>query len=80
VPVICGPSNFNFADAGAQLREVGAMRVVADADELICVVQTIFKDRELKREMGEAGLEVVERQRGALPRCLALVLRALADH
>ncbi|MFT4614414.1 MAG: 3-deoxy-D-manno-octulosonic-acid transferase [Bacteroidia bacterium] len=80
VPVICGPSNFNFADAGAQLREVGAMRVVADADELICVVQTIFRDRELKREMGEAGLEVVERQRGALPRCLALVLRALADH
>ncbi|MEX0618210.1 MAG: lipid IV(A) 3-deoxy-D-manno-octulosonic acid transferase [Pseudohongiellaceae bacterium] len=66
VPVLVGPSQFNFATICDQLADAGALQTVADERELAEVILVLLHDRERAKAMGRAGRQLVERNRGSL--------------
>ena len=72
-PVVVGPQTFNFAEVTEDLIEAGAVLRIADGDELgAAVVRLLARDVE-RRSMGEAVHAVMERERGAVDRTMAIV-------
>jgi 3-deoxy-D-manno-octulosonic-acid transferase len=73
VPVAIGPHTFNFAAiTDLLIAEGGAVRV-ADADSLAEIMIDWLSDTNRRSQVGECGRTVVERNRGALDRLLALI-------
>ena len=72
-PVLTGPHNFNSQEIADLFIEAGAARVVAGARELADGVMTLLEDAQLRIRMGEAGRAVLDANRGAIDRLLALV-------
>jgi 3-deoxy-D-manno-octulosonic-acid transferase len=70
-PVLSGPHLFNFLEIAAQLREAGALREVADADDLAQQIEQLWRAPVAAQAMREAGLAVLQRNQGALARLLA---------
>ncbi len=69
-PVLSGPHMFNFLEIGAMLREAGALVEVDDAQGLATALRRWL---ELPREAvrsGQAGLDVMRANQGALKRLL----------
>ncbi|MHA6962649.1 lipid IV(A) 3-deoxy-D-manno-octulosonic acid transferase [Zobellella denitrificans] len=77
-PVLIGPSTFNFSDITRQLATAGGARVVADTDELVTALESLFADTEQARAMGRRALAVVRANRGALARTQTLIQDQLA--
>lgn len=73
VPVVAGPYLHNFSDIARQMREAGALRIVADADAVGEAVRGLLQDPEARRRMGEAGMALVDAGRGALQRTLDVI-------
>ncbi len=69
-PVLSGPHLFNFLEIAAQLREVGALREVADAPSLAVAVAALWDEPASAARMAEAGLGVIKANQGALERLL----------
>jgi 3-deoxy-D-manno-octulosonic-acid transferase len=78
VPVLTGPSMFNFADVTERLAAAGALEQVRDADALAHTACALVSDQEERLRRGRAGQRVVEESRGALPRIAALIEEQLA--
>ncbi|MCX7170635.1 MAG: lipid IV(A) 3-deoxy-D-manno-octulosonic acid transferase [Proteobacteria bacterium] len=78
VPLLLGPSTFNFSEAARAALACGAARAVADANELVNVALALLADAEERRRMGTAGEAFAVRHRGASERTLALLENALA--
>lgn len=76
-PVIVGPHTFNFAEITASLVDARAAVRVQNAVELGDSVVRLFAEPERRQRMGAAALAIVERERGAVPRVLAIVERVL---
>ena len=78
---LSGPQVFNAQDIAGLLVDEGAVELVADADALGEAVLRLLSDPAERRRRGEAGLRVVERNRGALGRLLDLLRPVIdADH
>ena len=78
-PVVVGPQTFNFAEVTEDLIVAGAVRRIEDADELgPAVVRLLSRDVE-RRSMGEAARAVMERERGAVDRTMAIVEDVLKE-
>lgn len=78
-PVIVGPHTFNFAEVTEDLIATGAVLRIADGDALgPAVVGLLSRDSE-RRRMGEAAHAVMERERGAVERTMAIVEHVLAE-
>jgi hypothetical protein len=73
LPVITGPSQYNFQTICERLAEHGALMTVPDERALAAAVVDLFKDQSKLTSMGEAGKDVVIANRGALERIFALV-------
>ena len=73
VAVCFGPHVFNFAAISQLLTCEGAARQVQNEGELGDQVIEWFEDASLRAEAGEHGRRVVEKNRGALERLLALL-------
>ncbi len=73
VPVVTGPYMFNFADISDLLAAAGAMIQLTDPGELGDYLTELLASPQRRREMGEAGQQVVADNRGAKKRLLALV-------
>jgi 3-deoxy-D-manno-octulosonic-acid transferase len=73
LPVITGPHVFNAQEIADMFVELGACRMVSDADELAAAVAELFKDPGTARALGRKGMEIVAENRGALKRLLALL-------
>ncbi|MCB0059134.1 MAG: hypothetical protein KDE45_18980, partial [Caldilineaceae bacterium] len=71
--VCFGPHVFNFAAISQMLLEQRAARQVANVNELGDLVIEWFRDASLRAEVGENGRRVVEQNRGALDRLMALL-------
>lgn len=69
-PVLSGPHLFNFLEIAGQLREVGALREVADAPSLAVAVAALWDEPAASERMAEAGLGVMKANQGALGRLL----------
>ena len=79
-PVIVGPQTFNFAEVTEDLIRAGAVLRIPDADALgPAVVRLLSRDIE-RRSMGEAAHRVMERERGAVERTMAIVEQVLAEN
>lgn len=77
VPVLVGPHTENFAEIVDALLAAGAARREPDADALGEAVAALLRDPDSRRRMGEAGLRVIQRGRGALEEILDAVERQL---
>ncbi len=77
VPVLSGPSLFNFVAVRDLLLAGGALRIVADVDELGLALCELARDADRRDDMGRAGREAVRANRGARARIEALVQRLL---
>ena len=73
VPVMVGPNHWDFAQITQMLADAGGLRVVASADELAANLIEYFAKPELRLQAVNAGLAVVEANRGALQRQFPLV-------
>jgi len=73
VPVCFGPHTFNFALISRMLLDRGAALEVSDARHLAEVLQEWLSDAIKRAAAGEAGRQVVQANRGALDRLLALL-------
>lgn len=73
VPTLVGPELTNFQAIASELQAAGALTVVSNAATLAEAVAALWRQPELAARQREAGLAVVERNRGALERQLALV-------
>jgi 3-deoxy-D-manno-octulosonic-acid transferase len=73
LPVITGPSQFNFQTICERLTEQGALLSVRDERALADLVVMLFKDPQRLHAMGDAGKTTVAANRGALERIFALV-------
>lgn len=76
-PVVTGPELFNFQKATDLLRQAHAMKVVSDEVELAQVLCELFESPEAQRKLGVDALDVVEANRGALEKQLALIEQLL---
>ena len=77
LPVITGPSQFNFQTICEQLAEQGALITVADENALADAVINLLQDTSRRLQMGEAGRQSVASNRGALDRIYTLVVAHL---
>ncbi|MFZ5510080.1 MAG: lipid IV(A) 3-deoxy-D-manno-octulosonic acid transferase, partial [Pseudomonadota bacterium] len=73
VPVLVGPSTYNFAEAADKAVAAGAALRVADADEVMRRAGELLADEPARRRMGEAGKAFTAQHRGATARALELV-------
>ena len=77
LPVLVGPSQFNFQTICEQLTEVGALRTVADENELATQVVRLLQDDPARHAMGEQGRAAVAANKGALDRIYDLTVQYL---
>ncbi len=72
VPLLAGASDRNFVDVVAQLRSVGALRIVSDADTLAAEVCAVLEDAAAAVVRSAAGRQIVSAGQGATERVLRL--------
>ncbi len=73
LPIITGPHLFNAQEIADEFGELGACRIVSDANELAAAVASLIEDPVVAGEMGKKGLALLEENRGALQRLLVLL-------
>ncbi len=78
LPLVSGPHVFNAEEIADMFVDKGACRLVHDADELAAEVGQLLSDPEMAARLGDAGRGILERNRGALARLLAMI-EPLAD-
>ena len=64
-PIVVGPSMQNFKDSYSLLSKAGALRTVQDTGGLTKAFLEIAGDGALRKNMGEASLQVIRENRGA---------------
>jgi len=79
VPVCFGPHTFNFAVISRMLIDCGAASLVHDAQTLSAVLEAWLSDASVRSAAGEAGLQMVQRNRGALDRLYGLLQEMLTS-
>ncbi len=78
VPVLSGPHVFNFADISQLLEQAGGLQFVGDSNDLAQSLISLISDTSKCQAMGKAGLKIVEQNRGATQKLLALIDHQLA--
>ncbi len=71
IAVVYGPHVDNFAQEAALLEDAGASLRVADEEALGAAIARLFGDAQARRTMAQAGLAVVQAQKGATEKTLA---------
>jgi 3-deoxy-D-manno-octulosonic-acid transferase len=79
VPVLSGPHVHNFQEVYDEMTDAGAARLVADATELRVAIGALLDEPASAEAAGNAGREVVERNRGATERTCAALLGLLRE-
>ena len=75
LPVVTGPSQFNFATICAQLEEAGGLKTVCDENELADFLIELAEEPVKRQQMGATGRALVEINQQALPKLLDIVVR-----
>ena len=77
VPVVLGPSDYNFSEAARAATETGAAVRAADAAGVMRAALSLIADGARRREMGEAGVALCAAHRGATARQLDTIAALL---
>lgn len=72
VPVLIGPSTYNFAEASLRAIEAGAALSVANADAMLAQAMRLLNDADARTAMGSHGRAFCAAHAGATTRTLAL--------
>ncbi|MDP6415044.1 MAG: lipid IV(A) 3-deoxy-D-manno-octulosonic acid transferase [Gammaproteobacteria bacterium] len=75
LPVVVGPSQYNFATICAQLEAAGGLHTVSDENELADYLVALISDPVRQQQSGAAGRALVETNQQALPLLLEIVQR-----
>jgi 3-deoxy-D-manno-octulosonic-acid transferase len=75
VPVLIGPSTFNFAEAAQNALAAGAARQYPDAAALLNAAMSLLGNAAERESMGQAGRAFAAQHRGATAKTLALIER-----
>ena len=67
LPVLVGPSQFNFASICVQLEAAVALLTVKDTADLTDQLRLLLADPERGKRMGDAGKQLILANRTALP-------------
>jgi 3-deoxy-D-manno-octulosonic-acid transferase len=73
LPVLFGPSMFNFAEASRLALDAGAAQQVADADALVALVLSLLQDRARCQQMSMAAQAFTAAHRGASQRIVQML-------
>jgi len=73
LPVVTGLSDFNFTEVSALLADAGGLVQVADANALAEVLLGLVADPLRRQQQGAAAKQVVDNNRGALQRLIAVI-------
>jgi 3-deoxy-D-manno-octulosonic-acid transferase len=73
LPTLTGPHNFNSEEIAQLLLDAGATRIVTGSGQLAHEVTSLLADVHRRAAMGAAGKAVLDANRGALDRLLALI-------
>ncbi|WP_373091854.1 lipid IV(A) 3-deoxy-D-manno-octulosonic acid transferase [Zhongshania sp.] len=79
LPVVTGLSDFNFAEISALLETAGGLQKIDSDGALAGVLQALFADPLCRQRQGAAAKAVVDNNRGALQRLLAIIEGYLKD-
>jgi 3-deoxy-D-manno-octulosonic-acid transferase len=79
VPVVVGPSMFNFAEATRLALEAGAAIQAEDAATAIRTATELMSDAERRARMAQAGKQLCEAHRGATQRHLQIIEAILKE-
>lgn len=79
LPVVVGPSQFNFATICAQLEQAGALKTVRNERELGEFLSELIDDRSRQEQMGLRGKQLVDANQDALPTLMAAIDKYLVD-
>ncbi len=79
VPVLVGPSTYNFAQAAAEAVQSGAALQVESAAEAVAAARRLLADDAALKTMSAAGLAFCAAHRGASERTAAICERLLAS-
>jgi len=77
LPVLSGPSDFNFSEISALLQGAGGLLTIVDAEDLAETLQGLMTDSQRAEQQGAAAKQVVDNNRGALQRLLTVIEQAL---
>ncbi|MBL4821417.1 MAG: lipid IV(A) 3-deoxy-D-manno-octulosonic acid transferase [Gammaproteobacteria bacterium] len=77
IPVLVGPSQFNFETICNQLREAGALVTVENEQDLAGQVLQLLGDPRQRSAMGTAGKGIVESNKGSLGRLTSVIEQQL---
>lgn len=77
VPVVTGIYTANFREIIRQLCEKQAVFQVADGEELAQRVMQLLDDADLRRQMGQAGADLVRQNQGSAGRIMEMVSKFL---
>ncbi|MGH8595444.1 MAG: 3-deoxy-D-manno-octulosonic acid transferase, partial [Gammaproteobacteria bacterium] len=77
IPVVTGPHLFNFSDIASKLFASGSLKVGHTIDEITDLVAGWLDDSEARDAAGRNGRRIVEANRGASKRIIALLEASL---
>ena len=77
LPILTGPSQYNFASICENLERKGGLVTVKDENQLTIELLKLLKDESLRHKMGMAARAVVNENQGALPKLLDIIERRL---
>lgn len=77
IPVIVGPHVHNFIDITDYLTKAGALKQVQDNEALINTLLHWLTSEDSRRAAGQQGKRVVEENRGAVAKVMALITETL---
>ena len=79
-PVIMGPSTFNFSSIVQLARDAGAMLQVSDALEAMHAARKLLQDDARRKNMSVASFKLIDANRGATEKTLALIVSVLGEN
>jgi 3-deoxy-D-manno-octulosonic-acid transferase len=80
IPVVFGPHTYNFAVISELLLERQAARRIGNSQQLAECIHQWLLDASLRATLGDNGRIVVEENRGALERLLAMLEEEIGDN
>jgi len=78
-PVVMGPHLFNFSEISAMAFERGAAVRISDPVDLAPALSDFLGNANRRFEVGQAGRRLVEENRGALKKTMALIAPLLGE-
>ncbi len=73
LPIISGPSTYNFLTIANELRDAGALTITPDAQAISQEVIKILENPDRARTQGNAAKQIAEKNRGAMKKLIELI-------